>query len=313
MILSIFVLAVLLLVAAGLALIAAINLVPTDFGFAYVQVAAILLAAGVVTLALGLAARALHRQMQKMVAAFGDDSAVIQSSLGSTAIAATAATAAALAAGAALASTQGESDTASVPVSAPRPEEPESDLFTHAATGIPYEEPMIAPAPQQQAAGEDVATEDSFQQNPLWQDSLRQDSFRQDSFRQVALGEDLFQQDAPAEVTASVEDAMAQTETGMPLAGEEPGSAGLSSVPAPPDEPAAAPGLIADADLAALAGDGLAPLAPLTTLDVVGAYDSGGTRFTMYSDGSVTASGPEGETRFRTLDDLRRHLGTNQG
>ena len=50
------------------------------------------------------------------------------------------------------------------------------------------------------------------------------------------------------------------------------------------------------------------PLAPLETLEVVGSYDSGGTRFTMYSDGSVVASGSEGETRYPSLQDLRRHL-----
>ena len=84
-----------------------------------------------------------------------------------------------------------------------------------------------------------------------------------------------------------------------------------SSEPAPAPEPvveaAPVPGLIADADLAALE-DSKPPLAPLDTLDVVGAYDSGGTRFTMYSDGSVVAAGPEGETRYPTLQDLRRHL-----
>ncbi|MFY8114791.1 MAG: hypothetical protein ACOVOC_11265, partial [Rhabdaerophilum sp.] len=77
--------------------------------------------------------------------------------------------------------------------------------------------------------------------------------------------------------------------------------------PLPEPEPAPVPGLIADADLAAL-DDGRPPLPPLETLDVVGAYDSGGTRFTMYSDGSVVAAGPEGETRYPTLQDLRRHL-----
>lgn len=78
-------------------------------------------------------------------------------------------------------------------------------------------------------------------------------------------------------------------------------------IPAAP-EIAPAPGLIPDADLAAIEADVLPPLAPLSSLEIVGAYDSGGTRFTMYSDGSVTASGPQGERRFRSLDELRRHI-----
>lgn len=76
----------------------------------------------------------------------------------------------------------------------------------------------------------------------------------------------------------------------------------VEAEPVPPSS-----GLIADADLAAL-DTAAPPLAPLETLDVVGAYDSAGTRYTMYSDGSVVASGPEGVTRYPTLQDLRRYL-----
>jgi|GEM_PF-3371285 len=67
------------------------------------------------------------------------------------------------------------------------------------------------------------------------------------------------------------------------------------------------PGLIADADLAALE-TGEPPLAPLETLDIVGAYDSGGTRFTMYSDGSVMAVGGALNQRFPSLDALRLYI-----
>lgn len=77
----------------------------------------------------------------------------------------------------------------------------------------------------------------------------------------------------------------------------------------PEPEPVASstPGLIHDEDLARLA-EAEADLAPLDTLDVVGAYDSGGTRFTMYSDGSVTAKGEGVDRRFRSLDDLRAFI-----
>ncbi len=73
-------------------------------------------------------------------------------------------------------------------------------------------------------------------------------------------------------------------------------------------DPAPVPGLIADADLAAVSDEALPPLAPVSDLEIVGSYDSAGTRFTMYSDGSVIAAGPQGERRFRSLDELRRHL-----
>lgn len=86
---------------------------------------------------------------------------------------------------------------------------------------------------------------------------------------------------------------------------------------APAPEPAVAapipaPGLIHDADFAAVADEMLPALAPISTLEIIGAYDSGGTRFTMYSDGSVVAAGPDSERRFRSLDELRQHIDGGQ-
>ncbi len=76
--------------------------------------------------------------------------------------------------------------------------------------------------------------------------------------------------------------------------------------------PAAFPaGLIADEDLAALAAQEPA-LAPLHRLEIVGAYDSGGMRFTMYSDGSVHALAPHGERRYPSLEALRQQLDSGQ-
>lgn len=83
----------------------------------------------------------------------------------------------------------------------------------------------------------------------------------------------------------------------------------------PEPQPAAvapAPGLIHDADFAAVADEMLPALAPVSTLEIIGAYDSGGTRFTMYSDGSVVAAGPDSERRFRSLDELRQHIDSGQ-
>ena len=84
--------------------------------------------------------------------------------------------------------------------------------------------------------------------------------------------------------------------------GEEPAMA------ADVDEtPPGISGLIPDADSAALA-EAVETLAPLETLDIVGSYDSGGTRFTMYSDGSVTAKGESVDRRFPSLDALRTFI-----
>jgi hypothetical protein len=91
------------------------------------------------------------------------------------------------------------------------------------------------------------------------------------------------------------------SQPGGPVAEESPAEA-LPPATTP------APGLIRDADFAAVADEVLPPLAPVSSLDVVGSYDSGGTRFTMYSDGSVVAAGSDGEQRFRSLDELRRHI-----
>lgn len=103
-----------------------------------------------------------------------------------------------------------------------------------------------------------------------------------------------------------------EDESAIPAAdGAREAAGGDAEQVAPPgEEGSSSSGLIADADLAAMAAGAAEepPLAPIETLDVVGAYDSGGTRFTMYSDGSVHAVGPDGERRFRTLDDLRRFL-----
>lgn len=105
--------------------------------------------------------------------------------------------------------------------------------------------------------------------------------------------------------------------TPEPAAPAEPEPQPLAEPAAPVDAPAvaavmpepapASPGLIADADLAALQ-DTTPRLPSLDQLEVVGSYDSAGTRYTMYSDGSVVASGPAGEVRYPTLQDLRRHL-----
>jgi hypothetical protein len=114
--------------------------------------------------------------------------------------------------------------------------------------------------------------------------------------------------ETPADTPSAVE--LPATE---PVAALDAANPADSAADVPPEagekpETPPVPGLIADADLAAIAEAEEPPLAPIETLDIVGSYDSAGTRFTMYSDGSVTAVGPGGERRFRSLEALRRHL-----
>ena len=195
-------------------------------------------------------------------------------------------------------------------------EELESDLFASASASVaetpiseaPAHEPMpTAAAPAPDAAENDAAP--IVAEAPLAAAeealaSLHTSQFGQD----FALSPDFtLPLTLPPDPIPAPEPALAVEPESIALPAEVPAEPAVEAPPAPQ------PGLIADADLAALAEDVLPPLAPISTLEVVGAYDSAGTRFTMYSDGSVTAAGPEGETRFRTLDDLRRHLGTHQG
>lgn len=50
------------------------------------------------------------------------------------------------------------------------------------------------------------------------------------------------------------------------------------------------------------------PAKPATGAEVIGAYESGGAKYTMYSDGSVTAEA-EGQTmRFNSLEELREFI-----
>lgn len=103
---------------------------------------------------------------------------------------------------------------------------------------------------------------------------------------------------APAPVVDAPQSEQPTDEESAPEAADAAVDAGGRLLPA---------GLIADEDLARLAEEDMT-LAPLDTLDVVGAYDSGGVRFTMYSDGSVNAVAPHGTRRYHSLEALRKQL-----
>ncbi|OYU49015.1 MAG: hypothetical protein CFE31_06430 [Rhizobiales bacterium PAR1] len=359
MIPAIFVLASLLLVSAALALVAAINLVPTDFGFTYAQVAAVLLSAGTITLAIGLATRVLNRQLRRMASALEDNLKVTHTPVEAPLTAPVAASheaesaieterpalgtvaavgAAGIAAGALVAGSHVLADHAEAPgivpenthdaatpaVSDRMMEELESDLFALApvVAETPVVEAPIMECPAQEALlPADTPTQDVAERDPA---PLAVAEKALAAVEKSQFGQDF---DLSPDFTLPLTLPPDPIPAPQPLQQSEPDGT-VAQEPQPPEPqppepppvepaveavPAPQPGLIADADLAALAEDMLPPLAPISTLEVVGAYDSAGTRFTMYSDGSVTAAGPEGETRFRTLDDLRRHLGTHQG
>lgn len=305
MILAIFVLAIVLLVSGGAGLVSAINLVPTDLGFTYFQASVTMLAAGAIILALGFAVRILDRGLDRMATPAAIRAALIEPRIEPLAAApdhgalggATAGAAAVAAAGLA---GVGSSESISPEFSArleeqgagppdARLEEFERDLFAELES---------RPQPPVLSEGSEDGAALSAASSAL---STGADAAI------LAIETDLPRTDIPAPfwVTADRSPEAETADTGI--------SAVSVAQEAPPAKaPPAVPGLIDDADLAAVSDDSLPSMAPISTLDVVGSYDSAGTRFTMYSDGSVTAAGPQGERRFRSLEELRRHLDMSQ-
>jgi hypothetical protein len=177
----------------------------------------------------------------------------------------------------------------------------ERDLFAD----IEKSEPKLFPKRDEEAsdasAETDTETEDAALLTPASEASadtgegeaaVNNDDDDQDDEGDEPVSQDVI---APTDDAAEAHDADVSEEDHEDLAVEEDAA------------PVSTPGLIADDDLAALADEAPA-LAPLETLDIVGAYDSGGTRFTMYSDGSVTALGEGVDRRFPSLDALRAFI-----
>jgi hypothetical protein len=81
---------------------------------------------------------------------------------------------------------------------------------------------------------------------------------------------------------------------------------------APQSMPDSPDGLIADADKAAIKAQ-LEEEAPPEAAKIVGSYQSGGVQFTMYADGSVLASGPDGDQLYPDLATLRKALNPENG
>ncbi|MCA0423405.1 MAG: hypothetical protein LCH61_08790 [Proteobacteria bacterium] len=76
------------------------------------------------------------------------------------------------------------------------------------------------------------------------------------------------------------------------------------------EEPAAAesPALPVPADIIAEPADIEPVLAPSPDAEIVGAYESGGAKYTMYSDGSVVAEADGQSVFFKSLEELRSFI-----
>jgi hypothetical protein len=164
-------------------------------------------------------------------------------------------------------------------------EEPEEDMrpLTVSLTGAPAEEPAPTGPALVETATEPEEPVETLVGSP---ESERIKPMEDMAGKSVSVTMDLV---GPATDVAPAADTLAPVSPVEPEGGAPAGTT---------------PGLIADDDLAALTDDEPG-FAPLESLDVVGAYDSGGTRFTMYSDGSVTAVGERINRRFRSLEALR--------
>lgn len=344
MIAGIFLLAAMLVIAATASLAGAIMLVPTDLGFAYLQASSILIGAGAIVMAIGFAARLLDRRLAALSLAgrarpaFPDtpDDTLVEPAASATepvvpsSAAAGAATAAIAAAGATLAATSllrdrdGEPAPDEAPIAAIAADLPESDPFhdilKDAKEDVVIPEPMMPEPMMPETREKDDKAEAALELPPtdlplpINLDAIRVavDDAASEVFAAVNADEgETVDTSAMSDRLAAVGPAP-EKNTEVPPGEERPGEKrpGEKMAAKIPDaSPSPTSGLIADDDLAAIADGKTPPLAPLETLMAVGSYDSGGTRFTMYSDGSVVAQGPEGEQRFRTLEELRRHIG----
>lgn len=339
MIVAIFVLAIILLLAGLGGLVSAINLVPTDLGFTYFQAGVTTISAGCIILALGFATRTLNRSLKQLAApepvrtapadpvidlpplppvepGFASAAPQSASSLSQTAVLAGGAVVAATGVLAATTSGQpaspGADDAGELPVPDEGPgavsgkfvDELERDLFT-GSEALPEPEPVSA---------QEIAAEAAIPRPELSMPELSMPEFSFPDFAPRPTLDIGIEAPLPVEagdfahskLQAKSEEPERPEDTVVSLTPEEVAFPVEPEVA--PSEASPAQGLIHDADFAAVADQELPPLAPLANLDVIGAYDSGGTRFTMYSDGSVVAAGPEDERRFRSLDELRSHI-----
>lgn len=290
---SILVLSLVLLVSGLSGVLLGLSLTPTDMGRAWLDIGFTALTGGVVTLAIGFATRTLTAALERLPGGEGEVArtpepvapATLEPSL-PVAPAAIVASGVAVAAGAALGAHHLADKTPADSVPVRSVDDLERDLFSD----------ISAQRDASLGAADDLLATPLPEVIPV-------------KAAPALIAED----DAAFELRLSAEPESEPEPTPEPASEPELAPA-KEALPAPesvPENPAPAPstpaGLIADEDLAALVAEEAA-LAPLDTLEVVGAYDSAGVRFTMYSDGSVNALAPHGERRYRSLEALRKQL-----
>ncbi|MCA0402031.1 MAG: hypothetical protein LCH38_14605 [Proteobacteria bacterium] len=300
MVAAIVVLGLFLLLSGSTGLVLSATLMPTELGFAYFQAGAIAASAGVITLAIACATR----HIDKLAARFTP-----------------------VAPSRAEAPVSIAAERSDLPVSPPVSSVRQPDLheqITHVDSVTPHGNLAATSVAAVAVAGagaiaamstlaekSDSALPESEEPSPA---ALQPDLFPEP---EIDHAPDPEMDSKLVELILHPEPVTPENAAALEIVEEEeevqaPAVSEAETVPAPEVTLPSAPGLIPDADLLSLEQTE-APLAPIETLEVVGSYDSGGTRFTMYSDGSVTAIGPEGERRFASLDLLRRHLDTSSG
>lgn len=274
MMLVIFLLALVMIVAGGASLVAGLALTPTDLGFAYVQSGTIALSAGMVMLAIGLAARVLDTALRRLATP-----AALRAEIQREPV---------LDRGMQDPGTPGAGVSSSPPAGL-------------AAGAIVATGAAIAAGAAMATGKEGENTDFSAGSEPVDPAAISLDQLEMDLLGVAQKGSEPEMAVEPGAIAAAAEPVEAE-------------AAPVAMVPMPEPAPEIAPesdvvpGLIADPDFEAVLENQKPALAPLDTLEVIGAYDSGGTRFTMYSDGSVVAAGPDGEQRFRSLEELRAFI-----
>lgn len=333
MILAIFFLALSMIALGFLGLAAALSLVPTDLGFAYLQASTVLTSAGLVILALGFGVRAINQALQRIAAPAPlradipmpgfDSSAELPAAkerlveplqAGLVVAGAAAAGAAALALGGngpkndesvsdRITASQAASFDETLDPGEKALREIERDLFSEMAPAVMVGIETGSGMPQPMDAAAAPLPEDEAEPLTVPDEPGSQAASEPASWPEFPLGPYAKEALAPLPQQADAELAVRADEPAGAEAAEIEMAEAEDKVVKPTTQ-----GLIHDADLEAVGDDVLPALAPLDGLEVVGAYDSGGSRFTMYSDGSVIAAGPEGERRFPSLEALRAHL-----
>lgn len=342
----IFTLAFVLVIGGLAALVNAINLIPTDLGLAWLQIGFTLLSSGVIVLVIGLAAKMLGQQKSAPAQPRTEPSlpdwsalppgeetkhpviaapeAAKSSDLAKAGVIAGAGIAAGALISTAMAGSEKIADGANSVV-----DDFERDLFADLPESPPADDAAVTDSTDENAkAGHDdgnllKTTSDDVKDTAQPETKNGDDKADEEDAETAPSAEPtpVTPPDEPDDAATLIklddfelpplppilQPALSPIPDAPKVESVEPVGALVAPIVIEGTATPSVPGLIADADLAALTSDE-PMLAPLETLDIVGSYDSGGTRFTMYSDGTVTAVGPTMDRRFISLDALRKFI-----